>query len=242
MLKIYYFDRSPFCIALLQAARAGGVEPELVRVPNFDRSELIRVTNGASYQVPVLADGSRIVCESGPDSQDLAEYLDTHYLQGRLFPAALQGWQTIINLYIENTVEAVTFKVCDAAVIPQVTDVVERTLLIRHKERKFGHGCVDRWQRERPAMIAEANRLLLPFEQTLLNTKAPFLFGAAPVYTDFLLYGILGNYTFEDTLPFPEELPALRDWRDRVQAFRYESGASQEAAVFASATPSPAAK
>ncbi len=221
MLKIYLFDRSPFCIAIVQAAHAGGLEPELVPVSNADRSELIRLTNGASYQVPVLADGERIVCESGPDSQDIAAYLDTHYLHGRLFPAALQGWQTIINQYIENTVEAVTFKVCDAAVIPEVADVVERTLLIRHKERKFGMGCVERWRRERPAMIAEANCLLLPFEQTLSSAGGEFLFGATPVYTDFLLYGILGNYTYRDTLPFPSELPALRAWRDRLRSFRY---------------------
>ena len=221
MFKLYHFDRSPFCISIIQAARAGGLEPELIGVSNADRSELIRVTNGASYQVPVLADGDRIVCESGPDSQDIAEYLDAHYLRGRLFPMPLQGWQTIINQYIENTVEEVTFKVCDAAVIPTVADVIERTLLIRHKERKFGVGCVERWQRERPTMIAEANRLLRPFEQTLHHAEAPFLFGSAPVYCDFLLYGILGNYTFQDTLPFPAELPALRAWRDRLQAFRY---------------------
>ena len=221
MLKIYHFDRSPFCIAIIQAARAGGIEPELVAVSNANRSELIRLTDGASYQVPVLVDGDRVICESDPDSQDIAAYLDTQYLQGRLFPKPLQGWQTIINQYIENTVESVTFKVCDAAVIPAVADVVERTLLIRHKERKFGHGCVERWKRERPAMIDEANRLLLPFEQTLANTGGPFLFGASPVYSDFLLYGILGNYTFKDTMAFPAELPALREWHDRLAAFRY---------------------
>ncbi len=221
MLKIYHFDRSPFCIAIIQAALAGGLEPELVPISNADRSELIRLTNGASYQVPVLSDSGRIICESGPDSQDIAEYLDTLYLRGKLWPASCQGWQTIINQYLENTVEAVTFKVCDAAVIPNVTDVVERTLLIRHKERKFGVGCVARWQRERPAMIAEANRLLLPFEQTLSNAGSSFLFGTEPVYCDFSLYGILANYTFGDTLPFPAELPALRAWRHRLQAFRY---------------------
>ena len=221
MLKIYHFDRSPFCIAVIQAARAGGVETELAAVSNADRSAVIRASNGASYQVPVLADGDRVICESGPDSQDIAEYLDTHYLQGRLFPAASRGLQTIINLYIENTVESVTFKVCDAACIPEVADVVERTLLIRHKERKFGVGCVDRWQRERPAMIAEANNLLVPFEQTLAGAGGPFLFGASPVYSDFLLYGILGNFTYRGTTPFPPGLPALRAWYDRLAAFRY---------------------
>ena len=221
MLKIYYFDRSPFCSAVIQAARAGGVDAELVAVSNADRTEVIRVSDGESYQVPVLADSDRVICESGPDSQDIAEYLDTHYLQGRLFPAATRGWQTILIQYIENTVEDVTFKVSDAACIPRVSDVVERTLLIRHKERKFGLGCVDRWQRERPAMIDEANSLLVPFEQTLAGAGGPFLFGASPVYSDFLLYGILGNFTYQDTTPFPPELPALRAWYDRLAEFRY---------------------
>jgi hypothetical protein len=52
--------------------RTGGIEPELVHVPNADRSELIRLTGGAYYQVPVLADGERLVYEGGPDSQDIA--------------------------------------------------------------------------------------------------------------------------------------------------------------------------
>ena len=70
-------------------------------------------------------------------------------------------------------------------------------------------------------MIAEATRLLVPFEQTLAYAGGPFLFGASPVYSDFLLYGILGNYTYQDTTPFPPELPSLREWRDRMRTFRY---------------------
>lgn len=219
-LKIYQFAQSPFCIAIVQASRAGGIEPELVPVSNADRSELIRLTNGAYYQVPVLADGERLVFESGPDSQDVAAYLDAHYLDGRLFPAPTRGWQWIVNRYLEHEVESVTFKICDAAVIPAIADVVERTLLIRHKERKFGPGCVDRWGRERSSLLAKAGRLLAPFEQTLTQ-GGPFLFGTAPVYSDFLLFGLLGNLTFRNAAPFPAELPALKTWYDRLGDFRY---------------------
>ena len=219
-LKVYQFAQSPFCIAVIQALRAGGIEPELVAVSNADRSELIRLTNGAYYQVPVLADGERLVFESGPDSQDIAAYLDEHYLDGRLFPARTRGWQWIVNRYLENEVENVTFKVCDAAVIPAIPDVVERTLLIRHKERKFGPGCVERWGRERANLLAEATHLLAPFEQ-ILAEGGPFLFGTAPVYSDFLLFGLLGNLTFHDAAPFPAELPALRGWHERLKNFRY---------------------
>jgi glutathione S-transferase len=219
-LKIYQFAQSPFCIAVIQALRAGGIEPELVAVSNGDRSELIRLTNGAYYQVPVLADGEQLVYENGPDSQDIAAYLDEHYLGGRLFPAPTRGWQWIVNRYLENEVENVTFKVCDAAVIPAIPEVVERTLLIRHKERKFGPGCVERWDRERASLLAEATRLLAPFEQ-ILAQGGPFLFGAAPVYSDFLLFGLLGNLTFRNAAPFPAELPALKTWYDRLRDFRY---------------------
>jgi glutathione S-transferase len=219
-LKIYQFAHSPFCIAVTQAVRTSGLEPELVDVSNADRSEIVRLTGGAYYQVPVLVDGKRVIYESGPDSQDIAAYLDEQYLDGRLFPAHTQGLQMIVNRYLENEVENVTFKICDAALIPAIADVVERTLIVRHKERKFGPGCIERWIQERGNLIAEATRLLCPFEQ-ILSHCGPFLFGAAPVYCDFLLFGILGNFTFRDAAPFPVDLPALSAWRERLTSYRY---------------------
>jgi len=220
-LKIYQFAHSPFCIAIVQAVRAAGIEPELVNVSNADRSEIIRLTGGAYYQVPVLVDGDRIVYESSPESQDIAAYLDEQHLGGSLFPGRTTGWQAIINRYLENEVESVTFKVCDSALIPEMTDVVARTLIVRHKERKFGTGCVDAWVRERKNLIAEAVRLLCPFEQILSQAGGPFLFGGLPVYTDFLLFGIVENFTFEETTELPDELPAIKAWRPRVTNFRY---------------------
>jgi glutathione S-transferase len=220
MLTIYHFPRSPFCLAVIQALAAGGVTPNLTEIPAGDRSLVIKRTNGAYYQVPLLEDNGELVYESSPDSQDIAEYIDAHYLGHRLFPIASRGLQAIVNHYIESEIEPVTFKVSDAVCIPAIEDVVERTFQIRHKERKFGPGCVERWQKERPAMIAEATRLLRPFEQVLL-AGGPFLFGALPVYSDFLLFGIFGNLTFQGTANFPPELPALGDWYQRLKAFRY---------------------
>ena len=219
-LKIYQFAHSPFCIAVTQAVRTSGLEPELVDVSNADRSEIVRLTGGAYYQVPVLVDGKRVIYESGPDSQDIAAYLDEHYLGGRLFPAHTRGLQMIVNRYLENEVENVTFKICDAALIPAIADVVERALIVRHKERKFGPGCIERWIQERGDLMAEATRLLCPFEQTLSHC-GPFLFGTAPVYSDFLLFGILENFTFRGAAPFPVDLHALSAWRGRLARYRY---------------------
>ena len=170
-----------------------------------------------------MTDGEQIVYESGPDSQDIATYLDDHYLGGCLFPAHTRGLQAIVNHYLENDVESVTFKVCDAVLIPTMPDVIERTLTIRHKERKFGTGCVQRWAREREILVAEAVRLLRPFEETLAH-GGPFLFGATPVYSDFLLFGILRNFTFCDGDELPTGLPAVEAWKTRLTHFRYEGG------------------
>ena len=127
----------------------------------------------------------------------------------------------IVNGYLENEVESVTFKVNDAVLIPEIDDVVERTLIVRHKERKFGVGCIDRWAREREALTGQAVSLLLPFEQ-VLDQGDRFLFGALPVYTDFLLFDILENLTFHKKSELPNELTAIAAWRERLAGFRYE--------------------
>jgi hypothetical protein len=49
-LKIYQFAHSPFCVAIVQAVRAAGIEPELVHVSNAGRSEIIRLTGGATIR------------------------------------------------------------------------------------------------------------------------------------------------------------------------------------------------
>ena len=69
-----------------------------------------------------------------------------------------------------------------------------------------GSYCVERWVRDQGELIAEAARLLCPFEQTLVH-GGPFLFGTARVYSDFLLFGILENFTFRDAAPFPPDFP-----------------------------------
>lgn len=66
-------------------------------------------------------------------------------------------------------------------------DPGERALYVVIKERKFGAGCVDAWERDRAQLIARARKLLLPTLQTL--AARPFLFGDAPTLADAALYG-----------------------------------------------------
>jgi glutathione S-transferase len=90
----------------------------------------------------------------------------------------------------------------------------------RHKERKFGPGCEERWQQERPALQAEAERLLSPFDLALTNK--PYLFDDKPIFSDFALFGVLGNLTYRQYNSLPASQKNLADWFERMRTFHYE--------------------
>lgn len=218
-LTIYQMEYSPFCIPITAALRACGVEFATREIPNWDRTELLRLTDGAYYQVPVLVHDGRTVVESSADSEDIAHYVDAHFAGGRLFPARLDGLQQIINEFLSDDVEFHTFRLIDPQNLDGITDPIARGLFLRHKERKFGRGCVEQWRRDAALIRAEANRLLERFEITLRH--APFLFGDVPVYADFLLFGILGNLTYHDCNRLNAEQAALGKWREAMAAYRF---------------------
>ena len=103
--------------------------------------------------------------------------------------------------YIEDNVESVTFKLVDPLYLREIGDPVERAMVRRHKERKFGPGCEERWEQERPALQTEAKRLLSPFDLALAHR--PFLFDDQPIFSDFALFGVLGILPITNTTPFP---------------------------------------
>ncbi len=110
-----------------------------------------------------------------------------------LFPKNFDGMQLILSRYIENDLESVGFKVNDAYVIP-TRPLIERTMLIRHKERKFGRGCVREWTTHRQYLCAQFAELLKPIDNML--AASPFLLTDRPLFVDYSLYGVLGNYLF----------------------------------------------
>lgn len=217
-MTIYELAHSPFCLPVRRILEAAGVPYTTVEVPNHDRSDLLRLTGGAAYQVPVLDDGGTLVFETGADTQDVARHLDATVARGALFPLRWEGWQAILLPHLENEVESATFKLCDIHYIPTIQDPGSRGMLIRHKERKFGRGCVDHWRNGRDALWAQAVSLLTPFDQMV--SQSAFLTGDQPIYADFLLWGILGNLTWKEWNPFPP-LPALQDWHTRMSGYSW---------------------
>jgi glutathione S-transferase len=218
-LSVYQLAHSPYCLPITRALEALGVPHEIHNVSNADRSEIIKLTHGAYYQVPVLVHDDQVVYESGTDTLDVARYVDRHFADGRLFPAEHEGFQRLIIGHLEDDVEGVTFRLVDPPYLAEIQDVAERTMIIRHKERKFGRGCVVAWTAQRDELARTARALLEPYELALQHH--PFLFGETPIYSDFALFGILGNLTYRGFNELPENFAALAQWFSRIREFRF---------------------
>lgn len=222
MITLYQLPHSPFCIPVRLILEATKVPFQIRNVSSANRAEVITLTNGAYYQVPVILDERaerRLVFESDSSSQDVARYLDKEFSGGRLFPPMLDGLQEVLLHHLENEVEGLTFRLHDPFHIASEKDSVERVMMIRHKERKFGKGCVEQWRNARSEMFCEAVCLLLPYEKMLDHSK--FLLGSEPVYCDFLLAGILGNMTFGGHNVLPESIPRLKDFNARLESYKF---------------------
>lgn len=219
-VRVLEIAHSPFCIPIVRALEACGVEVVGEEVPNWDRRAVAEATGGNYYEVPVLIHGGEVVYERQADSQDVANYIDRIFAGGRLFPDWAGGLQEIVIRYLENDVELDGFRLVDPEYCDEL-DPISRLLVIRHKERKFGKGCVEVWRRDRQQLLKRMEAHLLNFEKMLTGGQREFLLGDAPVYTDFLLFGVLGNFLWKGWNEIPESCPRLAAWRERMAGFAF---------------------
>ncbi|MBI5802940.1 MAG: glutathione S-transferase [Verrucomicrobia bacterium] len=216
MIELIQFPWSPFCIVQRRILEFSGISFKVTNIPATDRSLVWKLTRARYYQVPILRDGRQVVFETSDDSQVIAKYLNKKLGLG-LFPPHLRGLQTILSLHIENEIEGVGFKLNDVhyrAVIPES----ERLAFVRHKERKFGRGCLERWREEKAAMLKQLEARLFPYEQMLLGK--PFLLGDRPHFVDFDLYGMLGNFLASRKYELPTEHTKMREWYEQMTRTR----------------------
>lgn len=192
MLTLIQFPWSPFCITIKHILTRHRIPFRLHNIAYHDRAPIINATKGHGHTVPCLIDGKRGICDVTDLGQEVARYVDRRY-RLHLFPKNLDGVQLILSRYIENELESVGFKVNDTYVIP-TRPLIERTMLIRHKERKFGRGCVREWTSHRRYLCAQFAELLKPIDDML--AASPFLLTDRPLFVDYNLYGVLGNYLF----------------------------------------------
>jgi glutathione S-transferase len=134
-----------------------------------------------------------------------------------LFPQQFAGVQDILWRYIDNDVESYTFKLNDAyftEFVPRAEQLAYR----RHKERKFGRGCLEQWRAQEKTLRASLAALLVPFEQMLGHRD--FLLDDRPRFVDFDLWGILANLKYSGHHSLPAAQVRLRGWSARMNKIK----------------------
>ena len=217
MIQLVQFPWSPYCLVQRRILEFAGVAHRLVNIPPSDRSLIWRLSRQRYYQAPLLQDGRTVVFETHENSQVIAKYLESKLGLG-LFPPRWDGLQTLIWRYIENEVEGLTFKLNDAH-YRQFVPPNEQLAYLRHKERKFGRGCLDAWRAGQKTLVAELTALLAPFEQML--RFRPFLLEDRPRFIDFDLWGMLANFLYSGRYRLPPNLPKIRAWYRHMSRIKF---------------------
>jgi glutathione S-transferase len=178
-----------------------------------DRSLIWELTDQRYYKVPVVKDGKNVVFELDEETQIVAKYLDDRLGLG-LFPRELEGVQSVIWRNIEHEIEGLGFKLNDVF-YREFVKPADQLPFLRHKERRFGTGCIDQWRASRPQLLKQLETKLMPYEEML--AYQPFLLDERPRFVDFDLYGMLGNFLFSGHYQLPKAHNHLRAWHRRMQ-------------------------
>jgi glutathione S-transferase len=209
MIELIQFPWSPFCIVQRRLLEFSGARFKVTNLKlTGDRSLIWKLTKERYYAAPIIRDGRNVVFETAEDSQAIGKYLDQKLKLG-LFPAELEGEQFILWRYIENDIEGLTFKLNDAH-FREFVSKPDQLSYIRHKERKFGRGCLDQWLADNKKLQAQLAERLHPFEEML--TYRPFLLGDRPRFVDFDLLGMLDNFLYSGHYKLPTNRPQISKW------------------------------
>lgn len=222
MLELIQFPCSPFCIVqrrILEYARA---RFKITNIPVGDRSLVWRLTRVRHYQVPILRDGRQVLFETVDNSQVIAKYLDQK-LELDLFPKELRGVRNLVWRHIENEVEEIGFKL-NGAHFEKFVPKNQRLGFVRHKERKFGRGCLQTWLDQADELPARMEAELTPYEQMLMTRD--HLLDDRPRFVDFDLFG---NFLNSGCCEIPKPYTRLREWHKRMARIRLPKPSSNRA-------------
>jgi glutathione S-transferase len=212
MIELIQFPWSPFCIVQRRILEFSGAPFKIINIPNADRSLVWKLTKQRYYGVPIIHNGKNVIFEIADDSQVIAKFLDEELELG-LFPAKWRGVQSVLWRFIENEVEGAVFRL-NEIYWKEFVPKAEQVAFLRHKERKFGHGCIDQWRKGQKLWLKQLEEKLIPFEQMLLHT--PFLLDDQPRFVDFDLFGMLENFLFSGHYKLPKPHWQIRQWHRRM--------------------------
>lgn len=216
MIELYQFPWSPYCLVQRRILEYAGAPFQVINIPNGDRSLIWKITRQRYYQVPVIRHGRSVLFETGDNTQVIAKYLDD-LLKLDLFPKRWAGVQDLLWQHVENDVEGVGFKLNDIY-WKEFVEESDQLRFLRHKERRFGKGCIDQWRAQKKPLLGQLGSLLVPYDQ--MASQNAYLLDDSPRFLDFDLYGMLANFLYSGHYAFPAHLKHLKTWYRRIERAR----------------------
>jgi glutathione S-transferase len=216
MVELIQFPWSPYCIVQRRILEFSGKPFKTRNISSTDRSLVWKLTRQRYYGLPVVHDGREVVFETDNDSQVIAKYLDFKFSLG-LFPWEIEGVQNVLWRNIEDEIEDITFRLNDIY-WKQMVPRAEQVSFLRHKERKFGRGCLEQWARQQDALLAQLVARLIPYDEMLMGH--PFLIGDRPRFVDFDLFGMLENFLYSGHYRLPAAHTRLAEWHGRMKKIK----------------------
>lgn len=211
-MKLYRFEYSCYARKVQMVLDLLGLRYDVSEVPYGDRSELAALTGGY-IQVPVLVDDSGTVIV---DSRAICEALLRRQGAVQLLPPPWQGPIWAYADWCDGPLEDVLFRLASPGLRRRFARPADAALFTFIKERKYGRGCVDAWERTSTELAAQARAGLAPTVDTLV--RQPFLFGEHPTLADAALYGQCAMLRAADAALPARLAPPLGEWMHRVEA------------------------
>jgi glutathione S-transferase len=212
MIELIQFPWSPFCIVQRRILEFSGAPFKITNISSNDRSLIWKLTRQRYYGVPIIKDGGNVIFEINEDSQVIAKYLDDKLKLG-LFPDKWCDVQSILWRCVENEIEGATFRLNDIY-WKEFVPPSDQLPFLRHKERKFGRGCLDQWRKDQKLWLKQLEERLLPFEMML--THQPYLLEDRPRFLDFDLFGMLENFLYSGHYKLPARHKQIQKWHRRM--------------------------
>ena len=213
MITLYRFAYSCYARKVQAVLDLMKAEYQIREVPFGDRTELVTITNGY-VQVPVMVDDNDSVVV---DSRAICERLTMDPRGKWLVRNDAAGPIWAYSDWCDSQLEDVMFRLASPHIRCQFSSAADRAMFTFIKERKYGKGCVEEWERNHKQLIDQASQLLDPTRTTLASQG--FIFGTRPSLADAALFGQFAMIeTAGKQLPtkfgpeFTQWLQRLRSW------------------------------
>jgi ubiquinone/menaquinone biosynthesis C-methylase UbiE len=221
--RLHQFAYSSAAISTELMLKHSGLGFEVETLPVGDPIPILRLTQYQSYEAPVLEDmfNRQIIFNKGPKYDDIGRLIGEMAPLMILFPTEVEGIHTLLDTYVRHELAPLALKITDAFRNKWMKTDLEAGLHRYQREKEFGVGCLETWDKQVNDFIAEFQLRLQPFENVL--TKQPFLTGERPVHVDYVLTGILGTYLFSGATSILNTFVMVETWYSKMRAgaFKY---------------------